>query len=408
LKSSMVAFVLRVKVLIYTTLFKTQLFLVRIVRLLPGCWKRLGIPEREIPSVETWIRDSLEHGKCYGANSRSPKFISFGIPISISRRHAAPPGLGGVHPELRKNCLEFRPPYLAVIPSARLLGPHGSVITPDGGIVKESSWSSGLFQQDQIYRSLRLSKPRELSGSFYTIATSNSTNYYHWVIEILPRLFGYESFSGDCPRLIVNSPLNKWQTESLALFGFQGERVYALGGEYLHVENLYFPSLVGINPITLRWLRENAPISKTVSLPSKRIYISRRLARKRRLINETEIVPFLHELGFIVADLETLSFADQVTLFSQAEVIVGIHGAGLANMVFAPEGCKVMELVDPMYVGAMFYMLAETLSHLYWFCVGQSVGDDPNPHGGVHGHSHITVSVDLFKSKMNEMLAACT
>ena len=121
-------------------------------------------------------------------------------------------------------------------------------------------------------------------------------------------------------------------------------------------------------------------------------------------MNESEIETVLHQHGFIIAEPETLSFAQQVQLFAQAEVIVSIHGAGLANVVFAPPGCKMMEIVDPNHVGVMYYMLAETLQHRYWYCVGQSVADDSLRHGGAHGHDDVTVSFDLFSRTLSEML----
>jgi capsular polysaccharide biosynthesis protein len=46
---------------------------------------------------------------------------------------------------------------------------------------------------------------------------------------------------------------------------------------------------------------------------------------------------------------ETLSFAEQVRLFSGAAVIAGAHGAGFANMVFAPAGTEMIELIGPRF-----------------------------------------------------------
>lgn len=45
-------------------------------------------------------------------------------------------------------------------------------------------------------------------------------------------------------------------------------------------------------------------------------------------------------------ELETMSFSDQVQLFAKARIVVGIHGAGLANIVFCRPGTVLVE-VDP-------------------------------------------------------------
>lgn len=404
MKNAITAFILRVKVQCYALLFRVQQLLRRVAQALPGCWIVLGIPRREIPDIEKWVSETLRTGQTFGSDGRAPEYFSFDAPDRVPRRNSAPPGVDRVHPELRHQYLEFQAPFLAALPSARILGPGGSVITPDGGILTQSTWSHAVFQQDRIYRSLRLPKPEFLSGSYYTIASPFAYNYYHWVVEVLPRLFAYESVAQNHPRLIVNSPLNTWQLESLALLGFREEDLFTLGGEYLQVQNLYFPSLLGINPYTLRWLKERLDEFITPEPTSKRVYITRRLASKRRLINEDELESILQEHGFIIAELESLSFTEQVRLFAGAEMIVGLHGAGLTNMAFAPHDCKVMEIVPPDYVNVMYYMLAEVLHQRYWFCIGQPLADNSLRHGGTHGHGDVTVSPQLFRDTLLEMI----
>ena len=42
--------------------------------------------------------------------------------------------------------------------------------------------------------------------------------------------------------------------------------------------------------------------------------------------------------------LADIKFTDQIDLFYNAECIVGLHGAGFANLVFCKSGTKVVEL----------------------------------------------------------------
>ncbi len=99
-------------------------------------------------------------------------------------------------------------------------------------------------------------------------------------------------------------------------------------------------------------------------------------------MNEQELEPILIDHGFEVIEAENLSFAAQVCLFSQAEVVAGPHGAGLTNILFAPEGCKVLELFQPSYILASTYKIATCLDQEYWFLVGSAAeaktGDTAN------------------------------
>jgi capsular polysaccharide biosynthesis protein len=68
------------------------------------------------------------------------------------------------------------------------------------------------------------------------------------------------------------------------------------------------------------------------------------IKRHSRYISE-EIVSFLlNDRGFVEIELEKYSFFDQINLFYNAEYIIGPHGAGLTNMLFADKSTKILEL----------------------------------------------------------------
>jgi hypothetical protein len=52
----------------------------------------------------------------------------------------------------------------------------------------------------------------------------------------------------------------------------------------------------------------------------------------------------LGQLGFKTVHLERLTPSEQVSATLHAKVIVGNHGGGLPAMIYAPEGCRVLEL----------------------------------------------------------------
>jgi len=54
--------------------------------------------------------------------------------------------------------------------------------------------------------------------------------------------------------------------------------------------------------------------------------------------NEPEVETALLRHGFSVVYPQNYSVDEQVAMFSRARVVVGPHGAGLTNTVFAPQG----------------------------------------------------------------------
>jgi hypothetical protein len=90
--------------------------------------------------------------------------------------------------------------------------------------------------------------------------------------------------------------------------------------------------------------------------PAPRIFITRR--GPRSIINESEVLRALRPLGFESHCLEGMRLADQISLFSRAECVIGPHGAGLTNLVFCRPGTKVAEIGTPYRPWACFYEIA--------------------------------------------------
>jgi capsular polysaccharide biosynthesis protein len=76
----------------------------------------------------------------------------------------------------------------------------------------------------------------------------------------------------------------------------------------------------------------------------KAIYISRRHARCRRVLNEDDLLDGLAQRGIEVVCLEYVSFEDSICLFRDATLIVGPHGAGLSFSVFSNPGSVLLEI----------------------------------------------------------------
>jgi capsular polysaccharide biosynthesis protein len=105
----------------------------------------------------------------------------------------------------------------------------------------------------------------------------------------------------------------------------------------------------------------------------QRIFISRK--EKRRVINEDELVAVLSKFGFKSIAPESLSVAEQVSLFAAAEVVIGAHGAALTNTVFCSPGTKVIEIFAPDYVNPCYRKLSSQVGLEYWEFIAERVLD---------------------------------
>jgi capsular polysaccharide biosynthesis protein len=104
----------------------------------------------------------------------------------------------------------------------------------------------------------------------------------------------------------------------------------------------------------------------------ERIYLSRQDATGRRLKNESDLWERLEPLGFQRIFAGQLTFAQQATIFSQAKIIIGIHGAALTNLVFASERTKIIELFPEDYTNSCYRVIALHGRLRYFYALGSS------------------------------------
>jgi hypothetical protein len=109
---------------------------------------------------------------------------------------------------------------------------------------------------------------------------------------------------------------------------------------------------------------------------SGRLYISRRKAAQRRLVNELELEAALRSLGFEPVCFEDLSLHEQILTCARAKVVVALHGAGLTNLAFARRLDLVVELIPRSYHVRGFENLARQLGCRYIGLFGTDLSAD--------------------------------
>lgn len=204
-------------------------------------------------------------------------------------------------------------------------------------------------------------------------------NYYHWLIDHLPRLLYTREArpiqAGE--RILVNTDLAPFQTESLAMLGLGEAALLRVGDQAtVYPRKVIVPRLLTHttvpHPSIPKLLRQAFP-AKTDSHEKRRIYLSRADANVRRLTNEKGLEAVLAELGFETHVPGQLTFQEQIDLCSQAEVVLAAHGAALANMVFCPPGTKIFELFTPLHRVTSMQLLAKRCGHAHHFVAARNV-----------------------------------
>ena len=93
------------------------------------------------------------------------------------------------------------------------------------------------------------------------------------------------------------------------------------------------------NPRIVEWLRTFGPPKST---PDKKIFITRKDAKTRQLVNQEELLLAL--AGFKPIELSQYTIKQQMEIFDSATHVVATHGAGLVNLLWSQHGTKVIEI----------------------------------------------------------------
>jgi capsular polysaccharide biosynthesis protein len=193
-----------------------------------------------------------------------------------------------------------------------------------------------------------------------------SSNYAHWLTEVLPRIATFCSLEqfADVP-IVVDANLHQNMMESLFIIAGYERDIFQLPScRGISIDKIFITSAVGYVPFERRNknLKDHshgrfcAPalkltVDKITSYATnlndnyypKKIFL-RRNSERRRILNTVEIEEFIVNQGYTVVEPEKLTFLAQFDLFRKAESIIGPTGATFANLIFSSEkvDCQIL------------------------------------------------------------------
>jgi capsular polysaccharide biosynthesis protein len=185
-----------------------------------------------------------------------------------------------------------------------------------------------------------------------TFVLGGHNNYYHWILNWVPRIYTLKKFSDqlgvaiDEIKILVASEVPDDMLDILFIEGINKGQIIKAQNKNYHIEralvpnffdkhcyyhdilNIYrlIPQRIGANPSKLKGLyvdRNDLPVAR------------------RKIHNNDEVKHCLkyHDISSVHL---SGSIRQQIDLFCRSSIVVGAHGAGLANMVFSPKNTSLV------------------------------------------------------------------
>lgn len=275
--------------------------------------------------------------------------------------------------------IHFPETFVTEMDQARVWGNQGAVITKDNilfDLVSREFDSSG--KHHSLFKQWRIIAHTSLQGRIAVIAASGNEVYYHWMMDIIPRidLLIRSGVFASIDKFILNYRQLPFQLELLAMLGIPEKKIIPSTDHWnFHVEvsTLVVPSLVSPNDCPSKkaclFIRKLFMMHKSSRIPYRKIYIKR--TKGRTIINEPEILGILEKEGFEILHPENMTVAEQAYVFSETKYVIGAHGAGLTNIVFCEPGTKVIDIFPPEWVNPCYWILSRHLELHYAYLMGE-------------------------------------
>jgi len=374
---------------------------------------------KKMKTLNHWP-ELMKHPRVIGTVAVSPEVVAPG-----DTRQSY--GWAGALPCMQHKPLTFSEADMTIIEldGAFLEGESGTVHDGCNFFPLHHNNSDGRWIHPQADQQSVPTKAAHITGTVLTVIQHNSANYYHWMLEVAGRLIAAKAYlqkhgspggtKWDNTKILVPDGLGSVGEDTLRLLLTKKERrrihhyQHAPRGSFLRrgvqVDRL----------LSIVWRRSNAPIHEqdgwsvfhppravirrvhkefcgAMKLPCKPrvipaatrptlkiVYVCRVSAGVRKVTSDNKVLKLLREVldeavgngtissGQVDTHFGNSTLEAQATQFSDADIVIGPHGAGLSNMLFSPPGCHVVLLpLAPDCLDASMAHLAFALDHFVW------------------------------------------
>ncbi|SLJ84845.1 glycosyltransferase family 61 protein [Psychrobacter sp. DAB_AL43B] len=261
---------------------------------------------------------------------------------------------------------------------------------------EQANYKSGfLIKHDSHFayvKNIKKDKVKRVRSAFF-LGGNGSFNFYHWMIEIIPKLLYLNNkllIDNDIDTIIVDrsvkdSPNYKWLLDKCMSHLSNININYVASDEVFYVENLFFLNTFNQTVFNLNIIKNHYDIHTIYNSNSLKKLRSRLLEcteeskvpyyskvfllrddntvskYNRRSYNQDEVFSFFKQKGFIGIYPDKLSLSEQVNLFKSADFIVGPSGASWSNLIFSKNMTIAISWLPMQY---KFFDTYSTLAYL--------------------------------------------
>lgn len=265
--------------------------------------------------------------------------------------------------------------------------------------IGSQSWEMAPFPSYLKYK-LQSGKTKEFDAVIsLNMIRSGWANYWHFMHDILGQLLlleeqGLANYPVVIPRGLAEKQFFK---DAVRRSNFLSSQQWIPQDVfYVKAQRALFAQRMPHAKAHFDALCRTLDVKKEDRFGANKIFLTRRPPRGRTLRNYKTIEEIAHSYGFAIVDTDKMNLDKQIALFAGASHVVGIHGAGLLNILFRqPAPLHLLEIFPRSYVQIHYYWLCQH----YGFAYDAVVGEDGDSLG------EFSLDPKKFSQKLDQMLS---
>ncbi|EKX34960.1 hypothetical protein GUITHDRAFT_118891 [Guillardia theta CCMP2712] len=249
------------------------------------------------------------------------------------------------------------------------------------------------FSREQLGEERRGRRSNQTLGTLLVLSQIWGENFYHWMVECLPRVSFLPSHLLLSPDLVIAVPaLNPFVVATLRLLGVEKEKLLPFAHQHVyHARAVLLPSsgVCGIGPPprilrrTSRALRKGLDAIEAAREAGEAagagracVLVQRSANNGRNILNHDEVLLALKRTFKDVCDWRVmkplwggdkeLGMLAAASLFRHASLIVAPHGGSLANLMFASPHACLVEILPAFRPNLCYERLSRALGLRYF------------------------------------------
>jgi hypothetical protein len=202
-----------------------------------------------------------------------------------------------------------------------------------------------------------------------SLRDTGEENYFHFYNDILAKLCFLEDHYTllDIPVLIAKKLYEKTYFQFYLKHSSFMQRITWViqDDEFITTDKAFFCKPLTHTKKYFERIVFSLQINTSPAAKLRKIFLYRNPKRLRYISNFEAVRTFCKAYGFDIIDTDALSVSEQMEWFGNASHVIGIHGAGLVNIIYGRHSIKkVVEIFPPWNYAPFHYIM---LSNIYGF-----------------------------------------